>query len=141
MLTPDWTFFYVLGLFLCLWLVTGRMLFKPMLQLFEKREHEAVERAMLADEQLKQAAGKSEEYSRQLQRARQEAQTMRRGLLQQVDEDNRKKLDQVRGELSQQVQGARRRLQDQALQAGEKLRQGVPALARQMAEKILGRSI
>jgi len=141
MISLDYSVVYQIVIFLLLWIILSKLLFRPYLNLLDQRErrttgaqhdstdleHEGARLRAQYEEKIAQAQGAG--YAAKdamLQEARQQ----REKVLTQVREDTMRMLEEVRRELASQVQRERQVVADE-----------VRTIAQEMANKILGRNV
>jgi F-type H+-transporting ATPase subunit b len=141
MISLDFSVFYQIVLFLVLWAILSRVLFRPYLAVLEERER-ATSGARRDIEALEQEGVRLRaEYEAQLARAEaagnaakerilQEARQQREGIIGQAREESAASLEAVRREIRSQLDKER---QQAMAEAGE--------VAREMVSKILGRNV
>jgi F-type H+-transporting ATPase subunit b len=141
MISLDYSVVYQIVIFLVLWIILSKVLFRPYLNLLEQRErrttgaqhdstdleHEGVRLRAQYEEKIAQAQAAG--YAAK-EAILQEARQQREKVLTQVREDAMRILEEVRRELASQVQRERQVVADE-----------VRTIAQEMASKILGRNV
>jgi F-type H+-transporting ATPase subunit b len=137
----DYTLAIQMVNFLVLMLILNRFLFRPILNVMDERKRKIGESETSVKELEDRTAQQWEAYQRQLQDAKRSATVEKERLKGEGLEAERKLLEQVRSDVTKSVEEARRRVKDEADKAREVLRVQADGVAREMAEKILGRSL
>ena len=141
MIALDYTVLVQIVSFLFLWFLLTRLLFRPFLGLLEERERKTegvrVEAAALAQEAERFRA----EYEGRIATARDEGAAIKQILRLEALELRESLLAQAREEASHHLQTMREEVQRELRRARELGTREAEVIARQMAEKILGRKI
>lgn len=138
---PDWTFFFQIVLFLCLWTFLRRFLFEPNVSVLQSREQRSAGALSEASKIKADAETIEERYRSQLTEARvgatqhvdsiyREAEAQAQNLIDAVRAEAARTIDQMRETLRQEIADARRSLEERA-----------PEYSRDIAYKLLGRSL
>ena len=141
MISLDYSTLYQVVIFLVLWPILTRLLFRPYLNLLEERELKTIGARHDTGELEREGARLKAEYEERMGQARsagiaardaivQEARLARERLLQNAREEAALKLESVRREVQSQLE------RERALMAAE-----VVVVAREMASKILARRV
>ena len=137
----DFTLVIQLGLFGIAFLVLRPLIFRPMIALFEARES-AIEGSKLEALRLQdEAAAESEEFDEEMRRLRLQAGEERDRLRAEGQRLERTVLDRVREETDKQLADADRQLASEAAKLRAEVEASVPALAKQIASKLLSREV
>ncbi len=137
----DGTIWIQLGLFGVAFLLFRPLIFRPMIALFEAREN-AIEGAKLEALRLQdEAAAESEEFQDEMRRLRLQAGEERDRLRAEGKRLERTLLDRVRDETNKQLAEADAKLATESARLRSQLDQGIPALAQQIASKMLDREV
>lgn len=137
----DGTIWIQLGLFGIAFLLFRPLIFRPMIALFEAREN-AIEGSKLEALRLQdEAAAESEEFDEEMRRLRLQAGEERDRLRAEGKRLERTLLDRVREETDKQLSDADKRLSSEAAKLRSDIQVSVPALARQIASKLLDREV
>jgi F-type H+-transporting ATPase subunit b len=137
----DGSFFVQLAIFLAVFLVLRSLVFRPVMALFDAREA-AMEGARVEAETLeKDAAHKREQFESELRSVRQKANEDRDRLRNEAQAEARKRSEETRRENTALLGSAKAQLEHEAEDARRQALAEAPALARQIAEKLLGRSM
>jgi F-type H+-transporting ATPase subunit b len=137
----DGTIWIQLGLFAIAFLVFRPLIFRPMIALFEAREN-AIEGSKLEALRLQdEASAESEQFEVEMRRLRLQAGEERDRLRAEGKRLERAVLDRVRQETDRQLAEADSKLEIEAVKLRADIDRGIPALARQIATKMLNREI
>lgn len=137
----DVTFWFQLGLFGVAFFLFRPLVFRPMVALFEAREN-AIEGAKLEALRLQdEASAESEEFEEEMRRLRLQAGEERDRLRAEGKRLERTVLDHVRAETDKQLAEADAQLKHEEAKLRADLDQSIPALARQIASKMLDREV
>jgi F-type H+-transporting ATPase subunit b len=137
----DATFVVVLVLVIALTLLLKNLLFDPMLALFEEREKlidGAKAQARRTDEK---SAGALAAYEAEMAKARASGNAARDASRAQALKSEREILESVREHTSKLLEEGKRAVQAEASRARSALSAEVPALARDLAGRVLGREV
>jgi F-type H+-transporting ATPase subunit b len=137
----DGTILIQLGLFGVAFLFLRPLVFRPMIALFEAREN-AIEGSKLEALRLQdEAAAETEEFDEEMRRLRLQAGEERDRLRAEGKRLERAVLDRVREETDQQLADADQQLASEAAKLRNEVKASVPALAQQIASKLLNREV
>jgi len=139
MISLDYSTLYQIVIFLVLWPILTKLLFRPYLDLLEERERKTSGARHDTSELEREGARLRAEYEEKIRQARsagvaardaiiQEGRRERERLLQSAREEAALKLERVRREVQSQLE------RERSLMAGE-----VAVVAQEMASKVLGR--
>lgn len=137
----DGTFLVHIVIFFATLLLLRSLVFKPMVALFQARE-DAIDGARAeAREMQKDAAQKADAFEEEMRQVRIDAGAERDKLRQEGVRLERAILEKVRKETQASVAAAEARLDQEAARLRRDIQQSVPVLARDMAQKLLGREV
>ena len=137
----DGTFWLQLGLFAVAFLALRPLIFRPMVALFEAREN-AIEGAKLEALRLQdEAEAESQEFDDEMRRLRLQAGEERDRLRAEGKRLEKAVLDHVREDSDKQLSEADAQLATEAAKLREEMKTTVPALAKQIASKLLTREV
>ncbi|MGB5703466.1 MAG: ATP synthase F0 subunit B [Polyangiales bacterium] len=137
----DGTIWIQLLLFGIAFLVLRPLVFRPMIALFEAREN-AIEGSKLEALRLQdEAAAESEEFDEEMRRIRLQAGEERDRLRAEGKRLERSVLDRVREETDKLLADADKQLASEATKLRAEVKASVPALAKQIASKLLNREV
>ncbi len=141
MISLDYSVVYQIVIFLLLWIILSKLLFRPYLNLLDQRERRTTGAQHDSTDLEHEGARLRAQYEEKIAQAQaagyaakeailQEARQQREKVLTQVREDTMRILEEVRRELASQVQRERQVVADE-----------VRTIAQEMASKILGRNV
>ena len=141
MISLDYSVVYQIVIFLLLWIILSKLLFRPYLNLLDQRERRTTGAQHDSTDLEHEGARLRAQYEEKIAQAQaagyaakdailQEARQQREKVLTQVREDTMRMLEEVRHELASQVQRERQVVADE-----------VRTIAQEMANKILGRNV
>ena len=137
----DGTFWIQLGLFAVAFLALRPLIFRPMVALFEAREN-VIEGAKLEALRLQdEVSAETEEFDEEMRRIRLQAGEERDRLRAEGKHLERSVLDRVRQDTEKQLAEADAKLAVEASKLRDEMKATVPALAKQIASKLLNREI
>lgn len=141
MITVDVTFLYIVVIFLlCAW-VLNRFLFAPLLSILDGRRDRASVAVKSHTESLEALARTVAQAEEKLAVARREALKVREGLRGEGTAALARRLDEARAASEAALKEAVRKIEADAKASAEQLPGQTLALARELAEKILGRKV
>jgi F-type H+-transporting ATPase subunit b len=127
--------------FLLLIYPTSRFVLRPLVRTLEEREKRTTGALSRMDSLLGEAAEHRQTLEARLEEARQQAQAQRAAVLQEAEEEERRELTQAREAATRRLDEARDSIAAEVESARESLRSEADALARELASKVLGRSL
>ena len=137
----DGTIWIQLSLFGIAFFLLRPLVFRPMIALFEARES-AIEGSKLEALRLQdEAAAETEEFDEEMRRLRLQAGEERDRLRAEGKRLERTVLDRVREETDKQLADADAQLAGEAAKLRTEVKAAVPALAQQIASKLLNREV
>ena len=137
----DGTIWIQLVLFGIAFFLLRPLVFRPMVALFEAREN-AIEGSKLEALRLQdEAAAESEEFDEEMRRLRLQAGEERDRLRAEGKRLERAVLDRVREETDRQLAEADKKLASEASKLRAEMKSSIPALAQQIASKLLNREV
>lgn len=137
----DGSFFVQLGIFIIAFLLLRGMVFRPIMALFDARSA-AMEGSRDEAKRLEgEADAKRDHFEAQLRNVRQKASEERLKLQGQAQQLARELTDKARRESTAALSSAKAQLDLESKNTRQRAQAEVPALARQIAEKLLGRSV
>jgi F-type H+-transporting ATPase subunit b len=138
---PDWTFFFQIALFLFLWSFLRRFLFDPNFSVLKEREDRGVGALQEASRVKTEAAAIEEQYKSRLAEARsgttQEVETIYRD----AEAQAQNLVASARTEAADVVSQTRETLGKEIDDVRLTLEERVPDFSRDIAQKLLGRSL
>jgi F-type H+-transporting ATPase subunit b len=140
-LDVDATLFIYLGVFFLLFFLLRAFVFRPMMALFDEREA-AIDGAKSEARKLeKQAEDKLAAFEEEMAKVRTEAGADRDRLRAEGVRLERNLIEKVREETDEMVAEAQKKMDAEAEKVRKDIATTSPALARQIAEKLLGREV
>ncbi|HLC40588.1 MAG TPA: F0F1 ATP synthase subunit B [Methylomirabilota bacterium] len=127
--------------FLLLLFLLYRFAYKPLLAKLEERSSTIKRQLEEASRAREEAELRAEEYRAKLLTAQREAQVIRDRALKEAQEEQRRLLAEAKGEAERIVSAARAQIQQDVSQARSELRREVGALATEIAEKLIRKSL
>jgi F-type H+-transporting ATPase subunit b len=137
----DGSFFIQLGIFFIAFLILRALVFRPVMNLFDARAAAMEGSRDRAAEMEQGAEQKREQLESQLRSVRQKASEERDKTRLAAQQLARELTDKARRENTAMLSSAKAQLDAEAKDARTALRSDVTGLARQIAEKLLGRSV
>jgi F-type H+-transporting ATPase subunit b len=137
----DATLFLYLGVFLLLFLILRAMVFRPVMELFDERERAIDGARVEARQREREAEDKLTSFEQEMNKVRGEAGTERDRLRAEGVRLERMLTEKVRGETETTVREAEALMANEAAKLRRDIAESSPQLARQIAEKLLGREV
>jgi len=141
MISLDYSVLYQIILFLVLWLILSKILFRPYLDLLEKRERQTSGSRHAAADLEQEGARLKAQYEERIARAQAAGGAAKEATLQEARQRREQLLGQARQEAASTLERARREIESQLEKERELAVAEVATVARQMASKILGRNV
>ncbi len=141
MIALDYTVIIQIVSFLLLWFLLARLLFRPFLGLLEERERRT--EGVKAETESLMAEGERlrAEYENGIARVRDEGNAAKEVILREARQAREGLLAQAKEEATRLIETAREEIQREMQKGRELAAREAEVIARQMAEKILGRKI
>ncbi len=137
----DGTIFVQFIIFFLLFFILRALVFKPLIALFARRE-EAIEGAREEAKRLsREVRGSSDKFEEALRKVREEAGLERDRIRQETANTERDLLEKVRNDVKSTMDEATATIAKEAADARAGIRADAPRLAREIATKLLGRSV
>ena len=141
MIKLDWTLFLQFFNFMVLMFVLNALLFKPLRAALQARR-EAIEASRAKVQDIdEQVQAQIARYEAQLQEARQEGARERASLRKAGQEEETRILGEANRTAAAKLQTIKEQIQEEAGAARQALRNETEALAREIAGKVLGRTV
>ena len=141
MIYLDYTVIVQIVFFLLLWFLLARLVYSPFVGLFEERERRTegarAEAASLRGEAERMRA----DYEKRIAMARDEGGAVKETVVQQGRDERERLLSRAREEAAEHLERIRGEIQQELRKQEQLVEREAEAIARQMAEKILGRKI
>ena len=141
MITLDYTVLVQIVFFLALWFVLAKLLFKPFIALLEEREKRTEGLKATAASLTAEAERLRADYESAIRKANEDGVAVKEIILQEARRTRERLLAEARSQAAGRLAAAREEIQKQLRRGREEAVQAAAAIARQMAEKILGRNI
>jgi F-type H+-transporting ATPase subunit b len=137
----DGSLLIQLGIFCVAFFILRSLVFKPVMNLFDEREAAMEGSRKQAEAMERDAAEKREKFEGELRSVRQKANEDRDRQRSEAQKLARELTEKARRENTATLSSAKAQLDGEAKDARVKALADAPALARQIAEKLLGRSV
>ena len=137
----DPTFLAQFILFATFIVVLRPLLFDPLLKVFEERERRTEGAKQLAREMDAKAGELSQRYEAELDKVRREANLEREKLRKETKEIEAKIMAEARADATRILESGKARIAAEVDQMRRELADGQPALAQQIAARVLGREV
>jgi F-type H+-transporting ATPase subunit b len=138
---PDWTFLFQIALFLFLWAFLRRFLFEPNFAVLKERETRGVGTLQEASRVKAEAASIEEQYKSRLAEARSGAMQQVEAMYREAEAQAQNLIESARTESTSVIAQARETLGKETAAARRTLEEHVPDFSREIAQKLLGRSL
>lgn len=136
----DGTIFVQLTMFLVLLAILDRALFRPWLEVRDRR-HDAITGAFAAADELRTKADKLDaDYAERMDNAQESALNVRADLRRGAETAGADKVAQARAQAARSLDAARGQISTQVTRARGELVSRIEALAKEVAERVLGRA-
>jgi F-type H+-transporting ATPase subunit b len=141
MISLDYSVFYQIGLFLILWLILSKVLFRPYLDLLDQRERRTSGAQHDSSELEHEGARLKAEYEAKIAQARATGTAAKDAIVQEGRQERERILQQAREEAAHPLETARLEVRNQLERERERLAAEVAEVAQDMVAKILGRRV
>jgi F-type H+-transporting ATPase subunit b len=141
MISLDYSVLYQIGLFLILWLILSKVLFRPYLDLLDQREHRTSGAQQDSSELEQEGARLKAEYEEKIAQARATGTAAKDAIVQEGRQERERILQQAREEAAHTLEAARLEVRSQLERERERLAAEVAEVAQDMVAKILGRRV
>jgi F-type H+-transporting ATPase subunit b len=141
MIAVDYTLFIQIGLFLLLWLLLARFVFRPFLRLLEQREQQTDGVRTQALDLAEEAEKLKLTYEEAIAKATHDSQATKEALRQEAMHAREKLLAETREETARFLENARREIEEEIRKGREAVLKEAGTIALQMAEKVLARKL
>ena len=139
MISLDISVLYQIIIFVLLWLILSRVLFRPYLDLLDERERRTAGARHDSSELEREGARLKAEYEEKIAQARAAGTAVKDAIVQQGRHERETLLQQARAEAALTLESARREVQRQLARERGLLATEVAEVARDMVAKVLGR--
>lgn len=141
MISFDWTLFLQFGNFIVLLALLHFLLYRPLLRIMEERRQATEGGHQRARDLEDEIQSKMKAYREKLHQAKTSANEERAAMRAAATEEEARILGEAQKKSVQQIKGVRDEVSKQASKARESLRGEAEDLAKQVASKVLGRSL
>jgi F-type H+-transporting ATPase subunit b len=141
MISLDYSVVYQIILFVILWLILNKVLFRPYLNLLEQRERNTIGAEHDSTELEHEGARLRAQYEEKIAQAQAAGYAAREAIVQEGRRQREKLLGQARGEAMSMLEGVRRDVESQLQHERQLAATEARTVAQEMANKILGRQV
>jgi F-type H+-transporting ATPase subunit b len=141
MISLDYSVVYQIVLFLVLWVILSKVLFRPYMSLLEERERKTTGAEQDLSELEREAARLRAQYEDRIAQAQAAGNAAKEAILQEARQQREGVLSQARQEAMSILEGVRRELASQMQKERQLAAAEVRAIAQEMATKVLGRNV
>jgi F-type H+-transporting ATPase subunit b len=141
MISLDYSVIYQVVLFLLLWIILSRILFRPFLGLLEERERRTIGAQHDATALEHEGAQLRAQYEEKIAQAQAAGYAVKEAVLQEGRQQRERLLTQAREQAVGMLEAARREVESQMQKERQLAATEAGAVARQMVNKILGRQV
>ena len=141
MISLDYSVIYQIVIFLVLWVILSKVLFRPYLNLLEQRERRTTGAQHDSTDLEHEGARLRAQYEEKIAQAQTAGYAAKEAIVQEARQQREKALAQVREEAMRMLEEIRRELADQVQRERQVATAEVRAIAQEMARKILGRNV
>jgi F-type H+-transporting ATPase subunit b len=141
MISLDYSVVYQVVLFLVVWVILSKVLFRPYVSLLEERERKTTGAEHDLSELEHEAARLRAQYEEKIAQAQAAGNAAKEAILQDARQQREGVLTQAREEAMSTLEGVRRELANQMQKERQLAAAEVRAIAQEMATKVLGRNV
>jgi F-type H+-transporting ATPase subunit b len=141
MISLDISILYQIVIFLGLWLILSKLLFRPYLDLLEERERKTSGVRQDAGELEHEGARLKAEYEDKITQARSAGTAAKDAIIQAARQERERLIQQARDEAAGALESVRRDIESQLERARSLAAAEVAGVAEDMVSKILGRRV
>ena len=141
MISLDYSVVYQVVLFLVVWVILSKVLFRPYVSLLEERERKTTGAEHDLSELEHEAARLRAQYEEKIAQAQAAGNGAKEAILQDARQQREGVLTQAREEAMSILEGVRRELANQMQKERQLAAAEVRATAQEMATKVLGRNV
>jgi F-type H+-transporting ATPase subunit b len=141
MISLDYSVFYQIVLFLVLWVVLARVLFRPYLNLLEERERKTTGAQHDSTDLEREGARLRAQYEEKIAQAQAVGYAAKEAIVQEGRQQREKIITQARDESTRMLETVRQEVESQFQKERQLIATEVGTLAHEMASKILGRDV
>jgi F-type H+-transporting ATPase subunit b len=141
MISLDLSILYQVVIFVFLWLILSRILFRPYLKLLEEREHKTSGALHESHDLDREGERLKLQYEEKIAQAQSAGNAVKEAILQQARQQRERILTEAREEATRSLEAVRQEVQKQLEEERRLAAAEAAGLGREMASKILGRSL
>lgn len=141
MIYLDYTVFIQIVAFIVLWFLLSKLLFKPFLGLIEERERRTEGVKAEAQALVEEGERLRAEYESAIAKVREEGNAVKEAVLNEARQKRERLLAQAREEAAGHLATVREEIREELARGRQAAVREAEAIAREMAEKVLGRKI
>jgi F-type H+-transporting ATPase subunit b len=141
MISLDYSVVYQFVLFLLLWVILNRILFRPYLNLLEEREHKTTGAQHDSTDLEREGARLRAQYEEKIAQAQATGYAAKELIVQEARQQREKVLTQSREAATSMLEAVRQEVESQLQRERQLIAAEVQTLAHEMASKILGRDV
>jgi F-type H+-transporting ATPase subunit b len=141
MISVDFSIVYQIVIFFVLWAILSKVLFRPYIGLLEKRERATSGASHDSEALEREGARLKAQYEERLAQAQAAAAAVKEGILQEARQQRERIIGEAREQAAAFLEKTRQEIQAQVDQERRRAIAEIGELARDMAAKILGRSV
>jgi F-type H+-transporting ATPase subunit b len=141
MISLDISILYQIVIFLVLWLILSKVLFRPYLDLLEERERKTTGTRHDTGQLEHEGARLKAEYEEEITQARRAGITAKDAIIQEGRQERERLLQQAREEAARTLESVRRDVHSQLERERELAAAEVAGVAQDMVSKVLGRRV
>jgi F-type H+-transporting ATPase subunit b len=141
MISLDYSVVYQIVIFLVLWIILSKVLFRPYLNLLEQRERRTTGAQHDSTDLEHEGARLRAQYEEKIAQAQAAGYTAKEAILQEARQQREKVLAQVREEAMSMLEEVRREVASQVQRERQVATAEIRTIAQEMASKILGRNV
>ena len=141
MISLDYSIVYQLVLFLIVWLILSKVLFRPYLGLLEERDRRTLGTQHDSTDLEHEGARLRAQYEEKISQAQAAGHAAKEAILQEARKQRERVLNQAREEAMGMLEGVRREVENQIQKERQFAAAEVRTIAQEMASKVLGRNI
>jgi F-type H+-transporting ATPase subunit b len=141
MISLDYSVVYQIVLFLIVWLILSKVLFRPYLGLLDERERRTIGTQHDSTDLEHEGARLRAQYEEKIAQAQAAGYADKEAILQEARQQRERILNQAREEAMGMLEGVRREVESQIQKERQFAAAEVRTIAQEMASKVLGRNV
>jgi F-type H+-transporting ATPase subunit b len=141
MISLDYSVVYQIVLFLIVWLILSKVLFRPYLGLLDERERRTIGTQHDSTDLEQEGARLRAQYEERIAQAQAAGYAAKEAILQEARRQRERVLNQAREEAMGMLEGVRREVENQIQKERQFAAAEVRTIAQEMASKVLGRNV